>query len=377
MSDSKVYEKLIEWLRSGFMEVPEAEDLLPMIQARFTPEEAELLTGVPLSSPFPRPTLEELAAQKGMDPAELAPRLDAIAKKGAVFRIADGDTVRYSLNDVFFTFLRSSFWAGPTDEDSKTIASHMNRYFHDGFFDQFAEIHIRGLRSLPIEETIDDTRLILPYEDVLKVLESMDYFCVATCPCRHRKNIDPDSNDCKHPVKNCPHFGELAHYMVEQGLGVEITREQARETLKEAADSGLVHGINNWLEGVDTICNCCKCCCMWFESYHALQHSGSLDPSNYRVAVTAETCKGCGLCVKRCPMDALRMEESPKADNKTGKISTLDVERCIGCGVCAHKCPSKSLTLARCEETCDPPADIMEFGMRFMTEKQAARENAG
>ncbi len=80
MSDRKVYEKLIEWLRSGFMEVPEADDLLPMIQARFTSEEAELLTGVPLSSPFPRPTLEELAAQKGMDPAELAPRLDAIAK---------------------------------------------------------------------------------------------------------------------------------------------------------------------------------------------------------------------------------------------------------------------------------------------------------
>jgi len=115
---------------------------------------------------------------------------------------------------------------------------------------------------------------------------------------------------------------------------------------------------------------------MWFESYHHLQHSGSLDPSNYRVAVTQETCIGCGLCVKRCPMEALRLEESDVVDNKTGKGAVADAERCIGCGVCVHKCPSKSLVLERCEEIDDPPESLMELGMRFMTEKQAARENA-
>jgi len=375
MSEQEVYEKFIEWMRTSFLGMCESDEVLPMVKARYTPEEAELLTGIPFANPFANPTLEGLAEQKKMNPAVLRSKLDDAAKKGIVFRTVDGDTVHYSLNDAFFVFMRSSFWPGRDDKASKTIAPLMNGYFHNGFFDEaFGAAHIRGLQTIPIENTIDDTRTVLPYEDVVKVLDGLDYFCVATCPCRHRKNLDPHTPDCKHPTKNCLHFGELARYMVQQELGEEITREQAREILKKAADSGLVHGISNWQQGVDTICNCCKCCCMWFESYHVLKHSGTLDPSNYRVAVTQETCEGCGLCVKRCPMEALRLEESPLANNKTGKVASLDVERCIGCGVCVHKCPSKSLVLERCEVTNDPPLNQREFGMRFLSERQAARE---
>jgi len=377
MSGQEVYEKFIEWMRTGFSGMVESEEVLPMVMARYTPREAEILTGIPFAGPFPKPTLAELAEEKGMDAAELGAILDAAAKKGVVMRIEDGDTVRYALNDAFFIFMRSSFWPGGADEASKTIAPLMNKYFHNGFFDSvFGDVHIRGLRTLPIEGAIEDTRTILPYEDVVKVIDGVEYFCVGTCPCRHRKNLDPDAPDCKHESKNCLHFDELAHYMVQNGLGVEITREETKEILKKAADAGLVHGLNNHQQGLDTICNCCKCCCMWFESYHHLQHSGSLDPSNYRVAVTQETCIGCGLCVKRCPMEALRLEESDVVDNKTGKGAVADAERCIGCGVCVHKCPSKSLVLERCEEIDDPPESLMELGMRFMTEKQAARENA-
>jgi ferredoxin len=375
VSEQGVYEKLHEWLKTSFSGMVDSEEVIPMLEARYTPEEAEILTGLPFTNPFQKPTLEELAEQKGMDPAELGPKLDAAARKGVVLRVAEGDTVSYALNDPFFIFMRSAFWAGGEDEVSKTIAPLMNTYFHNGFFDSlYGEVHTRGLRTLPIEETIEDTRTILPYEDVVQVIDGLDYFCVATCPCRHRKDLDPDTPDCKHPKKNCLHFGELAHYMVENGLGVEITREETRKLLKEAADSGLVHGLNNHQEGLDTICTCCKCCCMWFESYHKLQHSGSLDPSNYRVAVTQETCIGCGLCVKRCPMEALQLEDSAVVDNKTGKGVVAEVERCIGCGVCVHKCPSKSLVLERCEETYDPPANLMELGMKLRAESQAAQE---
>ena len=63
MSEQEIYEKFIDWLRTGFLEVPYAEELLPMIKARYSPEEAELCTGMLFEGPFPRPSLEELAEQ--------------------------------------------------------------------------------------------------------------------------------------------------------------------------------------------------------------------------------------------------------------------------------------------------------------------------
>jgi ferredoxin len=373
MSEQETYKHFVDWLKQSWVSLPESAELIPLIKARYTAEEAFLLTGMPFSGK----SLEELVEIKKMDPAELARQLDALARKGVVFRTAKGGKVIYSLNDAFFVFLRSSFWPGRTDEASKAMAPLANQYFYHGFFDQYAGVQTRGLRALPVQETIEDNRQILPYEDVARVLEAQGYFCVTTCPCRHRKNLDPDSHNCKHPTETCLHFGRLAHYIVEQGLGREISHQEAQEILRQAADSGLVHGLSNWQEGADTICNCCKCCCMWFEGFHKLKHSKSMDGSNYRVRTQPETCQGCGLCAKRCPMEALRLESSAAAKNKTGKVAVLNPGLCIGCGVCAHKCPTHSLVLEKRERIADPPVDLRDYMRRYLAEKQEAGKRGG
>ncbi len=370
MKEQEIYQRFIEWLRQAWAGLPESPELIPLIQARYTPEEASLLTGIPFSGK----DVQELAGMKQMPPDKLGGQLDALARKGLVFRSSREQTVRYRVNDAFFVFLRSAFWPGRTDESSKAIAPLTNKYFFHGFFDAaMGGVHARGLRALPVEKTIEDPRLILPYEDVAQVLDSMEYYTVSTCPCRHRKNLDPDSPDCKHPTENCLHFDQLGHYIVDQGLGREITRKDAHEILLHAADSGLVHGLSNQQRGADTICSCCKCCCMWFEGFHILKHAKSMDASNYRVRTRSETCKGCGLCAKRCPMEALRLEASPEAQNKTGKIAVLNTELCIGCGVCAHKCPTNSLVLERREVIVDPPTDARDYTKRFLADRQGVR----
>jgi len=387
MSDDEVYTRFVDWLNKAWWGLPESEHLMPTIKHFYTPEEAALLTGIPFSGR----NLEELAEMKGMDASKLAPRLDALAKRGAVWRSVKGETIRYKLNDSFFTFMRGPFWAAEPDKSSKATVPSLNRYFYDGFMEQFAPAHTKGLRTIPIDKTVDDPRRILPYEDVVKYVDSQDYCTVSNCPCRQRKNLDPDSPNCKYPVEVCLHFGALGHYIVDNGLGREISKEETKEILKQAAEAGLVHAISNWEEGADTICNCCKCCCLFLEAYHVLKHKKSHDVSNYRVCTNPETCIGCGLCVKRCPMEALDLEDLPEAKdritvvdayreknkkeltNKRGQVSVLNPELCIGCGVCVYKCPTKSLILERKEEIYHPPKDAREWMKRWFDDHRATQ----
>ncbi|MCK4221295.1 MAG: hypothetical protein KAX25_00385 [Dehalococcoidia bacterium] len=249
MSEREIYQRLIDWLKQAWWDLPEADELMPLVMASCTPEEASLLTGIPLSAA----NVEELAEMKQMDPAELRQKLDALAKKGTVFRTVRGETVRYSLNDSLFVDYRTAGWHGRTDERTKAMSPLINQYYYHGGFDQYANTHLKGLRVLPVQETIEDTRQILPYEEVVKVLDQHDYFTVSTCPCRHRKNLDPDFPDCKYPTETCLHFGRLGHYIVENDMGREITRQETEEILRQCAEVGLVHGVSNWEELPDTI----------------------------------------------------------------------------------------------------------------------------
>ncbi len=392
MSEQEVYRRLVDRLKQSWWGLPEADELMPLMMATYTPEEASLLTGMPPSAM----NLEELAEMKQMNPDELDRRLDVLAKKGLVFRTVRGETIRYRLNDSFFVYYRSAFWPGRTDEWTKAVAPLVNRYYYHGGFDQCDLTHMKSLRVLPIQETIEDTRQVLPYEDVVRLLDSVNYFTVSTCPCRHRKNIDPDSPNCKYPgpggsIEVCLHLGRLGQYIVENNLGREITRQETEDILRGCAEAGLVHGVSNHQEGVDTICNCCRDCCILFEAFHKLKHAEGISPSNYLVHNNPETCIGCGLCVRRCPMGAMRLEDSLGAKgritmvaaknksgevelkNKTGKVSVNNPDLCIGCGVCAYKCPTQSLVLERREVTEDPPKDAREY-TRLVTADFAAAQ---
>jgi formate hydrogenlyase subunit 6/NADH:ubiquinone oxidoreductase subunit I len=239
--------------------------------------------------------------------------------------------------------------------------------------DQLAPVRTKPLRTIPIAKTVEDPRRIMPYEDVMAVVESQDFLSVSKCACRQRKRVDPGSARCEHPEEVCLHFGDLAHYLVGSGLSREVTKEEAKEVLKVAADAGLVHATSNRQKDADTICNCCKCCCVFFESYHVLKHEKSHDFSNYRLRINSETCKACGLCVQRCPVQALRIEDSPLAKNDQGKAATLiNSDQCLGCGVCVYKCPTQSLFLEPRGEIQEPPKDAREWITRLiMDQKQA------
>jgi NAD-dependent dihydropyrimidine dehydrogenase PreA subunit len=372
MSANEIYSRFIAWLDKGWWHLPASEHLLSSIKAFFTPEEAALLTGFPF-----KPTeLKELANLKGLEPDDLAAKLNALARKGAVWRTERGGSILYNLNDAFFIFFRGPFSAIHLDQAAMAMAPPLNRYFLEGLMDQLAPVHTKPLRTIPIAKTVEDPRRIMPYEDVMAVVESQDFLSLSNCACRQRKRVDPDSAQCEHPEEVCLHFGDLAHYLVDNGLSRQITKEEAKDVLKVTADAGLVHAVSNRQKGVDTICNCCKCSCIFFESYHILKHEKSHDFSNYRLKINPETCKACGLCVQRCPVQVLSLEDSPLAKNKQNKAATLmNPDQCLGCGVCVHKCPTQTLFLEPRAEIQDPPQDAREWITRLVMDQKQAEGN--
>jgi NAD-dependent dihydropyrimidine dehydrogenase PreA subunit len=378
----KKYRKFFVYLNNNtWYKVPETEDMVKLVMYRFKPDEIEFLQDFP-TMPM---GLDDIALVKKMDRDELSVKLDRMSKDGLLYRFTRGDKVYYYLQDLYSVW-RTYGWPGASGDNKHEIAKFQHDSFPE-FISPFEHVTEKGLRVIPVEQTVDDPRVILPYEAVSKMLNSYTYFCVTYCGCRDRKNNNREMENCKYPVENCLHFDKLAHYAVENGLGREITRQEAENILHEAAELGLVHGISNQQMGTDTICNCCKCCCMWFETMYRCKHNGTLTPSNYHIAIDQETCTGCGLCVKRCPMEAITLVDIPDARgrktmvvddkgharelvNKTGKVSTANTDLCIGCGVCAYKCPSKSLKLTRNEAVHHPPATGRDWMMQFITQSR-------
>ena len=136
--------------------------------------------------------------------------------------------ILYNLNDAFFIFFRGPFSALHLDQAAEAMAPSLNRYLRDGLMDQLAPVRTKPLRTIPIEGTIEDPRRIAPYEDVMGIVESQNFLAVCNCACRQRKRVDPDSAQCEHPEEVCLHFGDLAHYLVDNGLSRQISKEEAK-----------------------------------------------------------------------------------------------------------------------------------------------------
>ncbi|MHA1244974.1 MAG: 4Fe-4S dicluster domain-containing protein, partial [Candidatus Heimdallarchaeota archaeon] len=144
------------------------------------------------------------------------------------------------------------------------------------------------------------------------------------------------------------------------GIAKEITKKEAFEIIDRVIDLGLVQIGDNVQNKVNWICNCCGCCCEAIVAYKRLGYSPKIQ-SNFQPEVLLDRCNGCGVCVKKCPLDAIALV----VDESDKKHAEIDLDRCFGCGVCAHNCNKEAIQMNRLENVRFTPEDSFERGVRM------------
>ncbi len=332
MSDD-VYVALAQHLDEMPVGAPMSDDLMGILRILFNPEEAEL--GAKL--PFMNTTLDDLSGMTGMPAGELEAALEGMVSKGTVFKSVKAGTAKYRLLPTVVGFSETPFWPGEDNERVRALAPLWNNYFRSVFGREIGDRDVPLLRVVPVEEEISSGTQVLPFETVSRLVEEVDFRAVAYCPCRQLKAYSGEG--CEHERENCFHFGSMGRFIVEQGMGRELTLEETLEKLKEAHEEGLVFSTDNYGGKVSTICSCCGCCCGFILTRKELGYTNAMAPSSYHALVDEESCIGCGDCEERCPVAAIELGEE--------EVAVVNEGLCLGCGVCIPTCSGEALTLER------------------------------
>lgn len=300
---------------------------LRMLKRLFTAEEAELALHLTLD----REEARVIAERAGMSEADAEQRLNEMARKGLLFSV-ELEYGRFLYQAAPWVVGIYEFQVNRLDEDFVRDFTELNPARMN---DPRGKRAIPQIRTIPVGRSVEPGLEILPYEMADELIKAQNKFAVAPCICRQKAQIS--GAGCSAPSESCLMFGDWADYFVRNGLGRHIDRDEVREILARADASNLVIQPSNSQEA-SFMCTCCGCCCGVLNRLKMHPKPSSVVASPFIAEAEAESCEGCGLCVERCQMGAIELENE--------RVS-LNSDRCIGCGLCVSTCPSGSLTLVR------------------------------
>jgi Pyruvate/2-oxoacid:ferredoxin oxidoreductase delta subunit len=324
-----IYERLRERLDmfpQGFPATKSGVEL-KILRQLFSPEEAEIMFFL---RPYPEP-VTTISERMGREESALAEILYDMSKKGLILR---GAIQGY--NFYFMAPWMVGIWEFQLNRLNQENIPLYEKYFEEGVVPERRRTKTAGFRVIPIERQLKDDTEVQPFEKVSEILESSQRFAVADCICR--KEAKMMGHGCNKLMEACMTFDLAAQYYIENGLGREISKEEARKVLLKAEESGLVHHSSNHKDRKIFVCNCCGCCCKALLHINKYNNPAAIAHSSYYAVVDAEICTACETCVERCQVNAVRMEDH---------VSVILRDRCIGCGLCASACPTESITMVK------------------------------
>jgi NAD-dependent dihydropyrimidine dehydrogenase PreA subunit len=320
------------------MGYPPNEDLEEILRTSFSPLEAEVALAIPTRVIPLQPTgIDEIIGAVNFPRPELEEILEGLLQRGLLFSGNTKDGKKgYALQQVGFGFPQTFFWKGEDTPHARNMANLVAKYFNRKVTQKAYATETKAFRYIPLDKTIEpDIQAVYPYHMMESVILKASVFAVCHYSCRMIARLR--GMGCEHPTEVCIKFDEVAQYVIDRKLGKEITREQAREIIKQSEEAGLVHFVDNAIGDIKHNCNCCGCACWNVGSIKRRKIPRDTLMATYFIRETdKDECTGCGECVDVCPVDAVRID---------GDFPTVDKDWCIGSGVCVDKCPTGAAKL--------------------------------
>jgi NAD-dependent dihydropyrimidine dehydrogenase PreA subunit len=243
-----------------------------------------------------------------------------------------------------------------------------NEYTSDRKFGiEFLSTELPQMRTIPVAKSIQPKHHASTFDEVTALLEHADEpFVVIECICRKKKSIEGKTCQMTDRNETCLAIGSTAQSVLLSGNGREISREEALSIIEKNQDQGLVLQPSNTLKA-EFVCSCCGCCCGMLNVYKSLPKPLEFWAANYQTVVTPDTCTGCGICVERCQVNAIRVSEHDEQ-------AVIDPQRCLGCGHCISDCPTQSLSLHKKSSETTPPPTREELYDVIMANKKGRLE---
>ncbi len=320
----------------------ENESDLRLLAKLFSPQEADLAAALLPELEAPGQIAERLARPL----EEIIPLLKEMSRKGLIVM---GKT---SLGRLGFCLM--PFVVGIYENQLERIDAELAQLFEDYFktsFGRALKIAPQFHRVIPVRETVKNTMEVHPYESVTSLVNGAQSWGVQDCICRKQKALI--GQDCGHPVDVCMVLSSKPEAFANSSEIHALSRVESLQTLKRAADAGLVHCVSNNQKDLHYICNCCTCSCGILRGMAELGIANAVARSAFVNRVDEALCIACGDCLSACMFGALKMDLTAQVEET----------HCVGCGVCVPTCPQGALGLERRELEAPPPATRAAWGV--------------